>query len=344
MKNCALLFAAAFLASFLAPVHGATGEPANEPAIARASFLPDQLWPSVGGGSHINCHGGGMLRDGDTWYWFGEKRGRRPSSQGVSVYSSKDLYNWQDLGMALAPSSDTNSDITSGCVMERPKALHNAKTGHYVMWFHLELRGRGYNAARAAVAVSDQVTGPYRFVKSFRPNGNMSRDMDLFQDDDGRAYHIYSARDNYDMRICQLSEDYLSPTANDVLVAQDHREAPAMFKHQGTYYLITSACTGWRPNAANYYTASRVLGPWTAHDNPCLGTNAATTFRGQSSFVLPLPGQPDAFIFMADRWMPSDLALSRYIWLPIQFKGTEIEIAWRDEWKLNLFATLGMAR
>ena len=84
-------------------------------------------------------------------------------------------------------------------------------------------------------------------------------------------------------------------------------------------------------------TASHILGPWTAHSNPCQGTNDQTTFGGQSSSVLPLPGQPDAFIFMADRWIPSDLASSRYIWLPIQFKGSEIEIEWRNEWTLGFF-------
>jgi beta-galactosidase len=316
----------------------ADGEGTNQPAATQSAFHPDTLWPDAGG-QHINCHGGGILRDGDTWFWFGEKRGRRPSSQGVSVYSSKDLYHWQDLGTALAPASDTNSDIASGCVMERPKVLHNAKTGQYVMWFHLELRGRGYSAARAALATSDKPAGPYQFVKSLRPNGNMSRDMDLFLDDDGQAYLIYSSRDNYDMRLCQLSQDFLSATTNDVLVASDHREAPAMFKHGGAYYLITSACTGWKPNAANYYTASRILGPWTAHPNPCLGTNNQTTFDGQSSSVLRLPGQADAFIFMGDRWIPQNLASSRYLWLPIQFDkgGLGIEIKWRDEWNLDFF-------
>jgi len=326
----------ALLSFGLFSADGAPGDSTNQPAALQTTFHPDTLWLDDNG-EHINCHGGGILRDGDTWYWFGEKRGRRPSSQGVSVYFSKDLYNWRNLGMALAPTNDTNSDIASGCVMERPKVLQNAKTSRYVMWFHLELRGRGYNAARVGVAISDKAAGPYQFVRSSRPNGNMSRDMDIFLDDDGQAYHIYSSRDNYDIRICQLSQDFLSPTTNDVLVASDHREAPALFKHRGTYYLITSACTGWRPNAANYYTAANILGPWLAHPNPCQGTNYQTTFRGQSSSVLPLPGQADAFIFMADRWIPSDLASSRYIWLPIQFKGNEIDIEWRDEWNLGFF-------
>ena len=34
------------------------------------------------------------------------------------------------------------------------------------MWFHLELKGKGYEAARSGVAVSDTPTGPYRFIRS----------------------------------------------------------------------------------------------------------------------------------------------------------------------------------
>jgi hypothetical protein len=39
-----------------------------------------------------------------------------------------------------------------------------------VIWFHLELKEKGYEAARTGVAVSDKVTCPFRFVNSFRPN------------------------------------------------------------------------------------------------------------------------------------------------------------------------------
>src|SRR5690606_22853195 len=115
--------------------------------------------------------------------------------------SSTDLYNWKFEALALSPDeNNAESDIARGCVMERPKVIYNEKTKKYVMWFHLELKGQGYNAARAGVAISDNVTGPYRFISSFRPNGNMSRDMALFKDDDGEAYHIYSSRENYDLR------------------------------------------------------------------------------------------------------------------------------------------------
>jgi hypothetical protein len=35
------------------------------------------------------------------------------------------------------------------------------------------------------------------------------------------------------------------------------REAPAPSKHAGRYYLITSGCTGWNPNAADLAIAEQ---------------------------------------------------------------------------------------
>jgi beta-galactosidase len=96
----------------------------------------------------------------------------------------------------LPVSQDPASDIVEGCIIERPKVLYNAKTKKYVMWFHLELKGHGYSAARCGVAVSDTAVGPYTYLQSFRPDGQMSRDMTLFQDDDGTAYQICASENN----------------------------------------------------------------------------------------------------------------------------------------------------
>lgn len=298
-------------------------------------FKPGELWHDTGG-ELINAHGGGILYANDRYYWFGEKRGRR-ASEGVNVYSSRDLYNWKYEGLAFTPEPDTTSDIARGCVMERPKVIYNKKTKKYVMWFHLELRGKGYSAARAAVAVSDKVTGPYKFVHSFRPNGNMSRDMTLFVDKDGKAYHIYSSRENYDLRISRLTDDFLSATTEDKMLFSNHREAPALFFHDNRYFMITSACTGWKPNKAVLHTAESLWGPWTPMpDNPMIGQGADTTFGGQSTFILPVAGKKDAFIFLADRWNPRDLKDSRYLWLPIRFRNDMPYVEWENEWKLEL--------
>ena len=46
-----------------------------------------------------------------------------------------------------------------------------------------------------------------------------------------------------------------------------HNEAPAIFKKDGTYWMITSGCTGWAPNAARLFSAPFIWGPWTQHPN-----------------------------------------------------------------------------
>src|SRR5919205_610860 len=57
------------------------------------AIVPGALWYDESG-NLINAHGGGILYDKGTYYWFGEKRGLH-KSEGVNVYSSKDLYNWK---------------------------------------------------------------------------------------------------------------------------------------------------------------------------------------------------------------------------------------------------------
>jgi hypothetical protein len=141
---------------------------ADRTASASSNFRPGELWPDTDG-VHINAHGGGVLVYNGTYYWFGESRDR--GTKAVSCYSSKDLYNWKNEGIALAMTAGgPATEISRGNVIERPKVLHNPRTGKFVMWFHTELRGQDYNAARTSVAVSDHITGPYALVRSYRPN------------------------------------------------------------------------------------------------------------------------------------------------------------------------------
>ena len=139
-------------------------------------FVPGEIWPD-NNGVHINAHGGGILFHDGTYYWFGEHKvageAGNVAQVGVRVYSSKDLYNWKDEGIALPVSEDPQSEIAKGCILERPKVIYNKKTGKFVMWFHLELKGMGYRSARSGVAIADQVTGPYTFLGSFRPNAGV---------------------------------------------------------------------------------------------------------------------------------------------------------------------------
>lgn len=349
-------------------------------------FVPGEKWLDTEG-VHINAHGGGVLFYKGRYYWYGEYKtsGRAGNTSlfGVSCYSSKDLYHWKNEGIVLNVKEDTNSEITRGCVMERPKVVFNKKTGKYVMWFHLELKNKGYEAARTGVAVSDSPLGPFEYIKSYRPNaggwpldfkdeskrmtekdkileywtdewresvknglfvrrdfdkGQMTRDMTLFVDTDGKAYHIHAAEDNLTLHISELTDDYLDFTNKWITVAPaGHNEAPAIFKQDNVYYMITSGCTGWEPNAARSFKSKSIWGPWEYLGNPCVGENANRTFDSQSTFILPLQGKADSFIFMADRWKPKDPIDGRYVWLPIEIKEGKPVLKWYDKWNLDFF-------
>ena len=163
--------------------------------------------------------------------------------------------------------------------------------------------------------------------------GQMSSDMTLFVDDNGKAYHIYSSEENLTIHIAELSDDYLSHTGQYTrLEPGGHNEAPAIFKKDGYYWMITSGCTGWDPNEARMFKSKNIFGPWEKFKNPCKGKLSEITFGGQSNYILPIQGKKDAFIFMADKWTPRRPSNGRYIWLPIQFENNIPVIECMDSW------------
>ena len=337
----------------------------------------DGLWLATDG-EHINCHGGNILRLPDgTFCWYGEHRVENlkgTSEDGIALYTSRDLRTWQNEGLVLRASADSTSDIALGCIMERPKVVYNERTKKYVMIFHLELRGRGYSAARAAFAVSDSPKGPFTFIRSLRPNagkwpadfkkadrraaqalkaddfkewwtpqwreaikaglflvrdfegGQMSRDMTVYVDDDGTAYHLFSSEDNLTLHLAELTPDYLDYTGRYWRIAPSgQNEAPAIFKKDGVYWLITSGCTGWAPNEARLFRAEKITGPWTQLAAPTRGEGANKTFGAQGTYIMENPTVKGEFIFMADIWMPKQLSHSRHLWIPITFEdGTPV--------------------
>lgn len=373
MKLKRILGLAFFLCAMVAAVE----------AQALDEIRPGQEWPDRKG-EHINAHGGGLLFHEGKYYWYGENRPARgfTTEVGVEVYSSSDLMNWEDEGVALAVSEEAGHDIERGCIMERPKVVRNPKTGKFVMLFHLELKGQGYAAARVGFAESDSPVGPFRFIRSLRPNagkwpvdfsrrdirkakklkesdykewwtpewreaireglllardvpgGQMSRDMTVYVDDDGKAYHIYSAEENLTLNIAELTDDYLDYTGRYVRVAPGgQNEAPAIFKRDGVYWMVTSGCTGWAPNEARMFKATSLWGPWEQLPSPFVGKDAKKSFHTQGTYIFKVEGTEDGFVFMADRWNPRSLKNSRHIWLPIDFEadGTPV-IRWVDGW------------
>jgi len=168
----------------------------------------------------------------------------------------------------------------------------------------------------------------------------MARDMTVYVDDDRKAYLIYASEENSTIEIAQLSDDYLKPDGTYIrILVSGYNEAPTIFKHDEKYFLITSGQHGWSPCDARLAEADSILGDWKALGNPCRGTpkQMATTFESQGTFVLPVPGNPDAFIFMADRWRPNNAIDGRYVWLPIQWDKGIPYLQWKNQWNLDFF-------
>lgn len=192
--------------------------------------------------------------------------------------------------------------------------------------------------------------------------GNSFRDMHLFVDDqdtnnDGvnDAYVFYASEGNWTMYIVRLNADYTwvdlpsDPLRVRPQCTEEHlgkvwsrqfiremREAPTPFKYKNNYYLITSACTGWEPNQAEYAVAKNPLGDYISQGDPCINDIEKTTFQSQSTYVLPINEEKGWFIYMGDRWTPDDLGKSPYVWLPLYInEGGEVQIKWYDQWSIR---------
>lgn len=232
---------------------------AAAPALAAVQTVTNGTQFTDTSGAPVHAHGGGVLKVGGYYYWFGENRNADNTFRYVDAYRSTDLKNWEFRNHVLTRSSAAELGTA---YIERPKVMYNASNGTFVMWMHKE-NGVDYSEARAAVAVSDTVDGAYAYRGSFQPLGQyMSRDITTFVDTDGTGYMVSAARENYDLQIYRLTADYTGIAA---LVADPwhggHREAPALFKRGSVYFMLTSAATGWSPNQQQYATATSLMRP-----------------------------------------------------------------------------------
>ncbi len=295
-----------------------------------------RIWKDVNG-NNIQAHGGCILEHDGTFYWYGEHKGAdncpnttRVDVIGVACYTSKNLVDWEYKGLVIESNKDdTENPLHYSRVLERPKVIYNEKTKKFVLWMHLD--SADYYFASVGVAVSDSPLGPFALVNVTRPNRQESRDMTVYKDSDGTAYLIHSKDYNATLNVARLTPDYTDVDGLYVSVMVDQtREAPAVFFNDGLYYMITSGCTCWNPNAALFSQCNHMLGKWKIIDNPCRGENADVTFFGQSAFVFKVNGK---FYLMLDHWLENDLKNSGYSILPIEFKPDKtIIIPWQDEW------------
>ena len=299
-------------------------------APAAETISPGAVWPDDRG-QHIQAHGGGMLKLGDTFYWFGEDRSRdnQPGRCYVSCYSSTNLAQWKFRNQVVKLADPEN--LGRGWILERPKVFYNAATKKFVMYAHLD-NGR-YSVASVAVLTCDTVDGDYKYLKSFRPLGHESRDIGQFVDDDGSAYLIFEDRP-FGFRIARLSDDYLN-VEKEICLIPKHMEGGAVVHFDGLYYAIGSALTGWSPNPNKYATAKSLAGPWSEFKD--IAPPGKNTYGSQSTLLLKITGtKTTSVIFMGDLWKPQSQWDSRYLWMPVEIGDGKLSLPEPKEWTVDV--------
>lgn len=292
---------------------------------------PGEVWPDDRG-LHVQAHGGGITKVGDTYFWFGEDRsqGLDPSRRYVACYSSRDLAHWTFRNQVIQLADP--GDLGPRFVLERPKVFYNAKTKKYVMYMHID--DAKYALARVGVAVSDTVDGQYQYLRSFRPLGQESRDIGQFVDDDGSAYLIFEDRPAKGFHIARLSDDYLT-VERDVCLIRAPLEGGAIVHHRGLYYVLGSALTGWNPNPNKYATATSLEGPWSEFRD--IAPPETRTYGSQSTLLLKVVGtKTTSLIFLGDMWKPRTQWDSRYLWMPLEIGDGKLWLPEPKEWTIDV--------
>ncbi|MBP2000243.1 hypothetical protein J2Z69_001262 [Paenibacillus shirakamiensis] len=295
-------------------------------------------------GNPIQAHAGGALKVGEYYYWYGVERNDDPGKtfKQINMYKSSDLKNWTFVHSLITQNS--HPDLISSKI-ERPKVIYNAATGKYIMWMHYE-NGADYSLAESAVAESSTIDGDYTFLGHARPQvGGISyesRDCTAFVDDNGVAYFISSSNGNANLNLYRLAPDYKSiQSLQASLFSGQYREAPALIKRNGYYYLLTSGATGWNYNQAKYAYSSSLSTGWSA----LLSIGSPSTYEGQGNYILPVIGTSGTdYLYMTDRHAGAfgePFNNGKYVWHKIQFvSDTSLKLDWFP--KLTVDTSLGL--
>ena len=229
-----------------------------------------------------------------------------------TCFSSADLVHWKYEGINLNLPRDTK--WASGNAWA-PAIEEKMVDGKYRYFFYYS--GETGHGKAIGVAVADTPTGPFKDlghpIVDKRPEGQrhgQQIDVDVFTDPDtGKSYlywgngYMAGAELNDDMTSINEATVTLMTPRGGTLEDYAYREAPYVFKRNGTYYFLWSVDdTG----AANYHvaygTSTSPLGPIKVADEPViLIQDPENEIYGTAhNSVLQIPGR-DEWYFVYHR-------------------------------------------
>lgn len=191
--------------------------------------------------------------------------GQGLSTSGLPVvWKSKDFLNWSFAGSIFPPDFDAKYWAPNSLVRQNGRC-----------YSYPTLDGK------ITAVVADSPDGPFRAVdgKPINPQSGWQPfpieqkhaiDAEVFVDDDGQAYMVWSRR-----RMVKLKPDLLSPDGAPIEIPTKrggYSEGPFLFKRQGVYYYLYTL--GGHENYQYAYMMSRrsPLGPWEAPEQDIIAT------------------------------------------------------------------------
>jgi hypothetical protein len=306
-------------------------------------------------GKRVNAHGGGILKEGDTYYLHGEYFSDTTTDNdfnGFAMYSSKDLATWRWEKMIL--SQQPSGLLGPKRKGERPHIVKCPGTGEYVLYAHAA--SEDYQTDREVVyATSPTVNGDYTFAGALtNASGQTAAHSDMSALTDGdKAYVVTESGHLY--TLAADCHSWLSDKAYAAVNGDSGgSESPTVFKASNTYYWIGSYKTGWRANNDFYSTAPALTGPWTYRgflapvSDPKNNLSSERTWLSQSTWVIPVQGcQGTVYVYWGDHWDGNQdtsapgkhNALAGYVFQPLVFTDTAISLpAYHSSWKLDIGA------
>ena len=320
---------------------------AVEPKTAPATIVNGTDWKDTEG-NPIVAHEGELSRFNGVFYWYGSSYANNPKGKfgiavgpvwnGVLVYRSTDLKNWEYKGVCLPrPKKGWGVLGSTG----RSHVMYNEKTKKYVMWYRWYLQ---VPASVLMVAVADKPEGPFTSLgpREMGTLNGFASDMNVFKDDDGKAYVIYcdhgghgvqGQASTYTIRIDSLSDDYLTSNKDGAVVFEKGCEAPAMAKHKGKYIALASGVHGWAGSETVGATAELPLGPWKSQGH----VSEKKTWSSQVTDLIYLK-ESDTVMALCDQWWipdKNDINKSRFLFLPLHFdpKTGKLKMEYREKWQ-----------
>ena len=233
----------------------------------------------------------------------------------IHAYKTTDWKRFDDLGVVLSV-----ADRQLGTIF-RPHVIFNKKNGNFLMWYGSQSSNAsdgnkpegpfGYN-----VALSASPAGPFKEQHVDVPvAGNLhSGDFDLFVEDDGAAYIIFTSY--HFMNITRLNDDFTagSGPALSGFAMPKPGEGPVLFKRKALYYALSgTGCCGCIGGSSIYVqTASSLAGPWSYRGdvgsnksqpfNPRSPLNYVTHAQASTVAQLPLSSGEIAYLWIGNQW------------------------------------------